>query len=73
MTKINLKSAREYAGYTQEAMGKKMGVTRQTIVNWEKGFSIIGTSQLYVFCLLTGFKTDDILIPNKSTKSKPTK
>ena len=32
-----IKEAREAAGLSQEAAGHKLGVTRQTIKNWEDG------------------------------------
>ena len=35
--RITLKAARVNAGYTQETASIKMGVSRQTISNWEKG------------------------------------
>lgn len=67
MAKITLTAARVNAGYTQEALAEKMGVSRQTIINWESGKSEIKTAHLYMFCGLTGFSEDDILLPEKST------
>ena len=67
MAKITLAAARVNAGYTQEALAEKMGVSRQAIINWESGKSEIKTAYLYMFCGLTGFSEDDILLPIKST------
>ena len=36
---ISLAAARVNAGYTQSEVAKKMGVTKQTVVNWEKGIT----------------------------------
>ena len=69
LAKITFKAARISAGYTQETLAEKMGVTRQTVINWENGSSLIGTSQLFMFCRLTKFKGEDILLPKKSIKS----
>ena len=70
MAKITFKAARISAGYTQETLAEKMGVTRQTVINWEHGSSLIGTAQLFMFCRLTKFKGEDILLPKKSKKSR---
>lgn len=70
MTKISFKAARISAGYTQEALAEKMGVSRQTIINWENGIREIRTPQLFMFCQLTNYKGEDILLPKKSTKSR---
>ena len=34
---ISLAAARVNAGMTQEDVAKKMGISKQTIINWEKG------------------------------------
>lgn len=36
---ISLAAARVNAGMTQEEVAKKMGISKQTIINWEKGVS----------------------------------
>ena len=36
---ITLAAARVNAGFTQEEVAKKMGISKQTIINWEKGVS----------------------------------
>lgn len=73
MAKIPFKAARVAAGFTQESLADAMGVTRQTVINWENGTTEIGTPQFFMFCQLTNYKGEDILLPKKSTKSKPVK
>jgi DNA-binding XRE family transcriptional regulator len=67
MAKIPLNAARVAAGLTQEELGEKMGVSRQTIINWETGKQEMKTVYLYAFCHVTGFSEDDILLPKVST------
>jgi len=67
VAKIPMNAARIAAGFTQEEMAQKMGVSRQSIINWESGKSEIKTAYFYMFCKLTGFSEDDILLPKKST------
>lgn len=42
---ISLAAARVNAGMTQDMVAKKMHVSKQTIVNWEKGTSEPSISQ----------------------------
>ena len=65
MAKITLEAARVSAGFTQEQLAKKMGVTRKTIAKWEKGQTRIKPAFLYAFCGFTGFSVDDILLPTE--------
>lgn len=37
MTPAQLRTERERLGYTQAALAKVFGITRQTLINWEKG------------------------------------
>jgi DNA-binding XRE family transcriptional regulator len=67
MAKIPLNAARVAAGLTQEELAKKMGVSRQTVINWEVGKQEIKTAYLYAFRHVTGFTEDDILLPKTST------
>lgn len=34
--KLNIKTWRNIAGMTQEEVARELGVSRQTVVNWEK-------------------------------------
>lgn len=67
MAKITLAAARVNAGMTQQDVADAMKVSRQTVIDWESGRRAIRTPYLYMFCRLTGFTEDDILLPEKST------
>ena len=67
MAKIPLAAARKAANLTQEQLADKMGVSRQTVVDWESGKREMRTAYFYMFCGITGFSEDDILLPIKST------
>ena len=40
MLNENIKRLRKNKGYTQETLAQQLGVVRQTISKWEKGFSV---------------------------------
>lgn len=63
-------AARVNAGLTQTELADKMGVTKQTVINWEKGYVPIGVPQLCLLADITGVPKDYIFLPNKSTKSR---
>jgi putative transcriptional regulator len=70
MAKIPMKAARVAAGFTQDELAEKMGVSRQTVIDWESGRRAVKPVYLYMFCGITGFSEDDILLPIKSTESR---
>lgn len=65
--RIPLKAARVAAGLTQEELAQKMEVSRQSIINWENGDSEIKLAFLRLYCDITGFSVDDIILPSEST------
>ena len=68
MTKqITLEAARVNAKLTQVELAEKMGVSRQTVIDWESGKREMKTAYLYMFCGITGFAEDDIFLPERST------
>lgn len=67
MAKIPINAARVAAGLTQEQLAEKMDVSRQTVIDWESGKREMKTAYFYLFCKVTGFSEDDILLPVKST------
>lgn len=69
MPRITLKAARVNADLTQEELAEKMGVSRASINDWENGKTEIRTANLRLFCFITGFSEDDIILPTESTKS----
>lgn len=68
MPKITLAAARISAGYTQEKLADKMGVSRASLQAWETGKTEMRPAYLYMFCGITGFTEDDLLLPETSTK-----
>ena len=67
MPKIHINAARINAGMSQEELAKRMGVTRQTVNAWERNKREMTTPQVFMFCSITGFSSDDIILPKKST------
>lgn len=67
MAKLTLAAARTAANMTQAEIADKMDVSRQTVIDWESGKREMKTAYLYMFCGITGFSEDDILLPGKST------
>lgn len=63
---ITLKSARVNAEMTQKEAAKNLGVTVQTIVNWEKGLQEPKLSQARMIATLYNVPLDYIFLPMKS-------
>lgn len=57
---ISLASARVNAGLTQEDMAKRMCLSKNTIVNWEKGRVSIKPAQLEMYCRICNIPKDCI-------------
>lgn len=70
MPKISLAAARVNSNLTQAELADKMGISRETVVAWESGKRAMRAPYLYLFCNITGFSMDDILLPEKSTESR---
>lgn len=64
MAQVTLAGARVSAGYTQEELAKKLGVSRDLVARWETGKAKVRTINLYAFCQVTGFEPADILLPS---------
>lgn len=67
---ISLAAARVNAGLTQEEVAKKLGISKQTIVNWEKGKNVPGIPQMEMMSHIYGIPQDNIFLPCYSTKSR---
>ena len=65
--KISLAAARVNAGLTQAETAEKMGVTKRTIINWEKGIVNPNATSLNMLSLIYKIPVDYIFLPNKST------
>lgn len=65
--KITVAAARVNAGYTQEQAAKKIGVTKATLINWEKGKSIPQTDKAQIMADLYKIPLQFIIFEKKST------
>lgn len=64
---ISLAAARVNAGLTQDDVSKVLKVSKQTIVNWEKGKTIPSFSTLNTLSNLYKISIDYIFLPKAST------
>lgn len=64
---ISLAAARVNAGMTQEDVARKMHVSKQTIVNWEKGKIIPGVPQMEMMSRMYNIPQDNIFLPHELT------
>ena len=60
---ITLAAARVNAGMTQEDVAKRMGISKQTIVNWEKGKTSLSVANLEMLSKLYRISKDYIFLP----------
>lgn len=67
MAKIPLAAARVAKGWTQAELARKLGVSTQTVWEWENEKSQMKPAYLFAFCYVSGFHADDILLPEKSS------
>ena len=65
--KITLAAARVNAGMTQEDVAKIMHVSKNTIVNWEKGKVIPRVPEMQMLARIYRIAEDNIFLPLKST------
>lgn len=67
---ISLAAARVNAGMTQENVADRLGVSKQTIVNWEKGRVVPGIPEIETLARIYKIPQDNIFLPCYSTKSR---
>ena len=65
--KISIAAARVNAGMTQEEVAEYMHVSKNTIVNWEKGRVAPSFAVMQTLANLFKFPIDNISMPSKST------
>lgn len=65
---ISLAAARVNAKMTQEDVAKEMHVSKQTIVNWEKGKIVPGIPEIEKLSRIYKMPQDNIFLPCHSTK-----
>ena len=66
---ISLAAARVNAGLTQAEVAEKMGLSKQTIVNWENGRVVPKPAQMEMLGRIYNMPLDFIFLPSKSTLS----
>lgn len=62
--KISMAAARVNAELTQVEVASIMHVSKQTIINWEKGKVVPGPAQFKMFCEVCKAPTDIIFLPS---------
>ena len=67
MLQISLAAARVNAGMTQEAVARELHISKQTIVNWEKGKAIPSFASLCAMADLYNIPIDNIFLPKQFT------
>lgn len=67
---ISLAAARVNAGMTQKDIADKLGVSKNTIINWEKGKVKPSPANLIALSTVYRMPVDYIFLPNKSTLSE---
>lgn len=66
MLQISLAAARVNAGMTQEQVAKQMNVSKNTVVNWEKGKTEPSISQSKILSKIYNMPLDYIFLQTKS-------
>lgn len=65
--KVTLKAARVNAGLTQNEAAKRIGVSKETLANWERGKSFPGTLKIPMIEKAYNARYDDIIFLPKIT------
>lgn len=65
--KFTVKQARSYAGLTQEAMAKRLGIDRSTYIRLEKDVSRATVGQINLISKITGVPVLHIILFENST------
>lgn len=64
---ITLAAARVNAGMTQDDVAKRLQLSKQTIINWEKGRTIPGIPEVEALARIYGIPQENIFLPCYST------
>ena len=65
--KLNLKAARANKNLTQSSAAERIGVTKNTLQNWELGRSYPNALQIRMIEEAYGVKYDDLIFAPKTT------
>lgn len=60
--KVSLAAARVNAKLTQQDVADKMHVSKQTIINWERGKVVPGVAQFEMFCSICAVPKDLVIL-----------
>lgn len=67
---MSLKTARTYAGFTQQELADKLEIDRNSYINYEKYRISMRIDTAIKFCKITGVPMDNIIfLPNNYTSS----
>lgn len=66
--KISLKGLRVNKNLTQKEVAKRLGTSRETILNWENGKTLPDVMMLFKLCNLYDCTIDDVFLPEKLAK-----
>lgn len=66
--RISLAAARVNARMTQQQVAEKMGVSKQTIINWEKGKVVPGIPEICMMSKLYNMPEEYIFLPSYFNK-----
>jgi DNA-binding XRE family transcriptional regulator len=67
MLQISMSAARVNANMTQDDIAREMHISKQTVINWEKGRITPNIAQFEMYCRLCGISKDNIFLPEKAT------
>lgn len=70
MGQISLEAARVNANLTQAEVAKKLGVSRNTVIAWERGKAPMKPAYLYAFCHIVGMNEENIRLPEVEKEEK---
>lgn len=63
MKDISIKAARVDRGYTQEALAEKLGITKQTYIQYENGEKPFKPMFLYAVAYVLEIDADSLRVP----------
>lgn len=63
---VSMASARVNAELKQDDIAREMGVSKQTIINWEKGRVVPKPAQFQMFCMICKIPKDNVKLPSNN-------
>ena len=64
--RFSLRQARDYSGTTQQSVADALHISKQTLINWEKGITPITASNLRKLSEMYGIPIEDIFLPSET-------